>query len=183
MQLEKLTANAQTQAATFRFRSEQRFEDAVPNIRRDAVAGVAKDDHILIGTMRRLHRQFSSTRRGLCRIEYEIVYHLLQLARIESISWLSDSDTPPDAATALVGDMKVLIPFGAFIDKEAEIKRLQREMEKLQKDLDRTNGKLANPNFVDKAPADVVDKERQRLVEMETAQASLQEQLGKIESL
>ena len=108
---------------------------------------------------------------------------LRQLARIEEITWLTPGDTPPDAATALVGDMKVLVPLGAFIDKDAELQRLQREMEKLEKDLQRAQGKLSNPSFVDKAPAAVVDKERQRVSEMETALGSLKEQSAKIETM
>ena len=56
-------------------------------------------------------------------------------------------------------------------------------MDKLGKDLERTTSKLSNSNFVDKAPAEVVDKERMRLAEMQAAQTSLQEQLRRIESL
>ena len=79
--------------------------------------------------------------------------------------------------------MKVLVPFGAFIDKDAEIKRLQKEMEKLNKDLARSTSKLSNASFVDKAPAAVVEKERLRVTEMEQALASLGDQLIKIEAL
>ncbi|MGB5307356.1 MAG: valine--tRNA ligase [Arenicellales bacterium] len=108
---------------------------------------------------------------------------LKTLARIESITCITNDETPPDAATSLVGDMKVLVPFGAFIDKDAEIKRLQKEMEKLDKDLERSTSKLSNASFVDKAPAAVVEKERQRVTEMEQALASLGDQLKKIEAL
>jgi valyl-tRNA synthetase len=108
---------------------------------------------------------------------------LKTLARLESITCMGNDETPPDAATSLVGDMKVLVPFGAFIDKDAEIKRLQKEMEKLEKDLVRSTAKLSNPSFVDKAPAAVVDKERLRVTEMEQALASLGDQLKKIEAL
>ena len=78
---------------------------------------------------------------------------LKTLARTESITLLGDNETPPDAATSLVGDMKVLVPFGAFIDKDAEINRLHEEIEKLEKDLARSTAKLSNSSFVDKAPA------------------------------
>jgi valyl-tRNA synthetase len=108
---------------------------------------------------------------------------LKTLARIEDITWLNEGDTPPDSATALVGDMKVLVPLGAFIDKDAELQRLQREMDKLNKDLQRATGKLSNPSFVDKAPTAVVDKERQRVTEMEAALASLTEQAKKISAM
>ena len=108
---------------------------------------------------------------------------LSQRARIESITCITNDETPPDAATSLVGDMKVLVPFGAFIDKDEEIKRLQREMVKLDKDLARSTGKLSNASFVDKAPVAVVEKERLRVTEMEQALASLGDQLKKIEAL
>ncbi|HBE92505.1 MAG TPA: valine--tRNA ligase, partial [Gammaproteobacteria bacterium] len=108
---------------------------------------------------------------------------LQQLARIEEITWLTIDDTPPDSATALVGDMKVLVPLGAFIDKDAEMQRLQREMDKLDKDLLRAQGKLSNPSFVDKAPDAVVDKERQRVSEMKAALGLLKEQSAKIETM
>jgi valyl-tRNA synthetase len=108
---------------------------------------------------------------------------LKTLARTESITLLGDNETPPDAATSLVGDMKVLVPFGAFIDKDAEINRLHKEIEKLEKDLARSTGKLSNASFVDKAPAAVVEKERTRVAEMEQARSALGEQLKKIEAL
>jgi valyl-tRNA synthetase len=108
---------------------------------------------------------------------------LKTLARTESITLLSNEETPPDAATSLVGDMKVLVPFGAFIDKAAEINRLHKEIEKLDKDLARSTGKLSNPSFVDKAPAAVVEKERARVADMEQARSSLGQQLKKIEAL
>jgi valyl-tRNA synthetase len=55
--------------------------------------------------------------------------------------------------------MKVPIPMAGLIDKEAELKRLGKEIGRLSGDK-RTEGKLANPAFVDKAPAAVVEKER-----------------------
>jgi len=108
---------------------------------------------------------------------------LKTLARIGEITCLANKETSPDAATALIGDLKVLVPFGAFIDKDEEIKRLRKEIEKIEKDLARSTGKLSNASFVDKAPAAVVEKERARVAEMEQAIASLGEQLKKIEAL
>ena len=73
-----------------------------------------------------------------------------------------DTEETEEHATALVGDMKVLVPLGSIIDRDAEIQRLSREVEKLTVDLKRCEGKLSNPKFVDRAPADVVEKERER---------------------
>ncbi|MGE5153394.1 MAG: valine--tRNA ligase [Bdellovibrio bacteriovorus] len=102
------------------------------------------------------------------------------LARTESITVLDDATPAPEAAMALVGEMKVLIPMAGLIDKEAELNRLTKEIERLQADVARTEAKLANPAFVDKAPAAVVEKERTKLAESAAAIAKLQEQRTRI---
>jgi valyl-tRNA synthetase len=105
------------------------------------------------------------------------------LARTESVTVLSADEEAPESATALVGNMKVLIPMAGLIDVEAEMARLNKEIDKKQKDMERTEAKLANPNFVDRAPEAVVEKERGKLAEMRSAFDSLQEQLGRIKNI
>lgn len=109
-------------------------------------------------------------------------HYIVSLGRVESITWLGGEDAP-ESATALIGDMKLLIPMAGLIDKEAEQARLDRELEKKRAELERTEKKLANPNFVDKAPAAVVDKEKRKAEELGSAIAQLQEQLRKIAAL
>ena len=79
--------------------------------------------------------------------------------------------------------MKLLIPLAGLIDKDAELARLTKEIGKLENNLEKSNAKLTNPKFVDKAPPAVVDKERGRVAEMESALKQLQEQLQKISAL
>jgi valyl-tRNA synthetase len=105
------------------------------------------------------------------------------LARTESIEVLPPDDHGPESATALVGEMKVLIPLAGLIDKAAEEKRLQKEVGRYQAEVGRIEKKLSNPNFVDKAPEAVVQKERDKLDEAKKALASLQAQLEKIQRL
>lgn len=69
------------------------------------------------------------------------------------------------------------------IDKDAELARLDKEIQKIEKDITVLNGKLSNPKFVDKAPADVVAKEKDRLEAAKTSIAKLEEQKQKIASL
>ncbi len=107
---------------------------------------------------------------------------LATLARLESIDWL-DGDEAPESATALVGEMKVLIPLAGLIDKDAELARLGKELGRLAGDIERCEGKLANRNYVERAPAHVVDKERERLAELRTSHRALEEQLGRIRSI
>ncbi len=105
------------------------------------------------------------------------------LARLQSITLLDNEAEAPESATSLVGEMKLLIPMAGLIDKEAEQARLTKLIDKLQSDYERTEKKLQNPSFVDKAPAAVVDKERAKLAEMKSSLEQLLEQLEKITRL
>lgn len=104
------------------------------------------------------------------------------LAKIESVEWLADEQAP-ESATALIGDMKILIPLAGLIDKDAEIARLEKEIGKITTNLEKSEAKMSNASFVDKAPEAVVAKERQRIDEMHTAVKQLNEQLVKIQAI
>ncbi len=78
--------------------------------------------------------------------------------------------------------MEILVPMAGLIDKEAEIERLSKEIDKLRK-VGRAEGKLKNPKFVDKAPQAVVDKEKAKLDDYRSQLAKLEEQLEKIKYL
>jgi valyl-tRNA synthetase len=109
--------------------------------------------------------------------------YLMTLARLDSITWLEPSADAPESATALAGNASLLIPMAGLIDKDAESARLNKEIEKITKDSERTRGKLANASFVDKAPAAVVQKEKDKLAEQEAALEKLRAQLARIQSL
>ena len=108
---------------------------------------------------------------------------LKALAKLESITQLSDSDAAAESATALVGEMKILIPLAGLVDKEQEIARLNKEIEKLAKQQQQFSGKLNNEKFVSGAPEAVVEKERQKLHSVEQAISDLGQQLDKISTL
>ncbi len=105
------------------------------------------------------------------------------LARTESIQVLESGEAGPESATALVGGMKVLIPLAGLIDKDAELARLEKEMARLRQDIERTEKKLANPSFVDKAPEAVVQKERDKMTQGRAALQDLSSQADKIRAL
>ena len=105
------------------------------------------------------------------------------LAKVESVSWLQSGDTAPESATALVGQLKILIPLSGMIDKSAEQARLDKEMRKLMSTLEKCEAKLNNPNFVERAPSDIVERERKRVEEMRFSMQKLQEQADRIEAL
>jgi len=109
--------------------------------------------------------------------------YLQKLGRLKSITWLTTHDNIPESAIALVDEMKVLIPLAGLIDKEAELARLNKEIEKIQKELPRITGKLKNPKFIDKAPANIVNKEKNKLLTLESSLKNLEQQLEKIKQL
>jgi valyl-tRNA synthetase len=105
------------------------------------------------------------------------------LAKIGSVTWLEAGADAPESATALVGEMQILIPLAGLIDKDAEIARLNKEIEKLQKNLGGLEGRLNNPAFADKAPAAVLEQTRKQADEQRVALGQLQGQLEKIRAL
>ncbi|MEP5566362.1 MAG: valine--tRNA ligase [Halioglobus sp.] len=108
---------------------------------------------------------------------------LKKLAKLEEIIWLEATEEAPAAATALVGELEILVPMAGLIDTEAELARLAKETEKLEKDLKRLQGKLGNSSFVDKAPAEVVEKEREKMQAQEQALQKLKEQEQRIRNI
>ncbi|MAI36806.1 valine--tRNA ligase [Alteromonas sp.] len=106
-----------------------------------------------------------------------------KLSKLESVTILTKDDTAPASATALVGEMEILIPMAGLIDKNAELARITKAMEKVEKDVSRTRGKLGNEKFVSNAPEAVIEKERAKLDEGEKALAKLKEQYDTIAAL
>jgi valyl-tRNA synthetase len=109
--------------------------------------------------------------------------YLQKLGRFESITWLNSHDTTPESAIALIGEMKILIPMAGLIDKEAELARLQKEIQKIKNDLPRIEGKLSNPTFIGKAPSDVIDKEKAKLADLRSTLNNLEQQQVRIQAL
>jgi valyl-tRNA synthetase len=105
------------------------------------------------------------------------------VGRVESVTVLGDDEEPPAAATALLGELRLLVPMKGVIDVDAERARLEKQLDKVNVDLARTTGKLCNEKFVNNAPADVVAKEKQRAAEFEKMITQLNEQLEKLADL
>ncbi|MCL7941942.1 valine--tRNA ligase [Halomonas sp. ATCH28] len=108
---------------------------------------------------------------------------LAKLAKLERVEWLDDPAQAPLSATQLVGEMEVLVPMADLIDKEAELARLAKEIDKQDKLIGGIEKKLGNESFVAKAPAAVVEKERGKLADFEASRRLLVEQRDKIAAL
>jgi len=87
------------------------------------------------------------------------------LAKVESIEFLGKDQEPPLSSSSVVGHASVFVPMKGLIDPKAELGRLQKDLDKIQKQHDQIANKLANEGFVSKAPAAVVEGEKAKLAE------------------
>ncbi|MFT5483786.1 MAG: valyl-tRNA synthetase [Halieaceae bacterium] len=108
---------------------------------------------------------------------------LNKLAKLSSIRWLEEDEIAPPASTQLIGSLEVLVPMAGLIDKAAEEERLNKEIDRLRTELERVSGKLENAKFVDRAPAEVVAGERQKLHDLKIALGKLEELLAQLSLL
>ena len=108
---------------------------------------------------------------------------LMSLSKLKSINYLNPEEAVPLSASAMVGEMELLIPMANLIDKEAELARLEKELAKLNKDIQLAEGKLNNPTFTDKAPAEIISKERDKLAQAQLAKDKLVHHQTTIEAL
>ena len=100
--------------------------------------------------------------------------YILQLASAERITFQGPEDPIPDkAAKAHVRGIDAYLPLAGLIDLEKEVARIEKEIANTENELKRLTGKLSNPGFLAKAPADVVEKERMKLTENEAKLVSL----------
>lgn len=108
---------------------------------------------------------------------------LEKLAKVKSARVLSESEDQPPALTALAGTLEIMVPMAGVVDTEKELSRLDKELERMMADQARTAAKLANKNFVDRAPEAVVVKEQLKLKDLEAGISSISAQKSKIQEL
>jgi valyl-tRNA synthetase len=104
-----------------------------------------------------------------------------ELARVDQITIGSDIEKPEVSASSVLGEMDLIIPLEGMMDFEEERSRIEKELKKIEKDLIFLDKKLSNPNFVKKAPAEVIEKDEKRKTTLSEKQAKLEIHLKTIE--
>ena len=105
------------------------------------------------------------------------------LAKIDGLAFNPAGDRPQAAAKAVVEDVEIYLPLAGLIDFAEEDRRLTKEMDKIGKDLTTAQRKLANEDFMAKAPAEVVAKEKERVQTLTEKMAKLKSHKEKIKAL
>jgi valyl-tRNA synthetase len=110
--------------------------------------------------------------------------YVRRLAGVGSIEYRANGPRPQAAATVVVDGLEVVIPLRGLIDDPAaEIARNRKQLEKLEKEIRGLAGKLANAQFLERAPADVVEKEREKERELGERRATLERNLDRLSRL
>lgn len=108
-------------------------------------------------------------------------YVFARLCNVNDVSVLPDgASTPEQSASTVVGDATLFIPLADMIDFEAEIKRLTKENETLNQQIQKTEGMLNNPNFVNKAAPEIVARERNRLKELQASSDNIKQRIAEL---
>ena len=107
--------------------------------------------------------------------------YIRELARVEQLETGPNIKKPKVSASSVLGEMDLIIPLEGKMDFQEELKRVEKELKKIEKDLIFLDKKLSNPDFVKKAPVDIIEKDEQRKKSLSLKQAKLEIHLKTIE--
>ncbi len=113
------------------------------------------------------------------RLEQYRIY-ITHLARLDSLSFITSRGKHRDAATAVLGDVEIFVPMGKDMDFGGETRRLEKEIRKVEKELEFTGRKLSNAEFISKAPGGVVEKTKMKREALLNREKKIRESLAKI---
>jgi valyl-tRNA synthetase len=109
--------------------------------------------------------------------------YITNLANLEALTMTASGEDPKNAATGVVGSMRIYVLLEGVVDFAAERKRLEKEMAKVDKDLAAISKKLANRDFMAKASKVVVEKEEEKFREVREKHSVLVAALKRLEKM
>jgi len=117
------------------------------------------------------------------RLFAEFAEMIKLLARVSEVEIREGGERPKGAASAVLTDAEIFVPLEGLVDVAAELKKLDKEEKKVLKELDRVKGRLENEKFLQKAPQEVVEKEKARARELEEKLSRIRENIKRLEEL
>ncbi len=106
--------------------------------------------------------------------------YIQSMAKVENVIINKEYKASKTDASAVLSDCEIYVPLAGLIDIDKEKERLEKEIDKVKADLERISAKLANKNFIDKAPVEVVEKEKARHGELAAVLVTLNERYGRL---
>jgi len=110
----------------------------------------------------------------------ENLWWLRFVGRINEVRFIRFGETVPQAVSELVNSAEVFVPLSGIVDISKLKERWQKRLNELTKELERVQVRLSNPQFVERAPAEIVEAERQRLAELTQQKEALERKLKTI---
>ena len=92
-------------------------------------------------------------------------------------------EKPDKAVTQVIEGLQIFLPVEGLVDVEKEVERIKREISKVSKDVELSQRKLSNPDFVERAPEEVVEKEKERFEELSSKKRKMEEVLEKLSEI
>ena len=163
---------------------DESFSDKESEDKMDLVMGVIKGVRNIKGEMgvppsAEVEMQIRGGSKDALLNLSENMRYIKALARLSSFSFI-DGAAPEGAAMVVLGDMEVYVPLKGAVDFDEEEKRLKKEIAKVEKEMDVLNRKLSNEDFLERAPAAVVNKNREKLDEFSSTKSKLEASLERI---
>jgi valyl-tRNA synthetase len=143
---------------------------AIRTIRSEMTVPPSKKADVLIGGGSDLTRDILNEQKD----------YIHSLAKVENLTIAAGVEKPDLASSAVVGDLEIFVPLAGLIDIDKEKERLEKEIAGFEGRIRGIQGKLNNPNFVSRAPENVVDHERNKLAKYEETLALLKENYQKL---
>ena len=107
--------------------------------------------------------------------------YIKRLSKVENIAYVSEENTSQkQAASAVVGNSKIIIPLAGLIDMNAEIARQNKKLDKLLNEKGSLEGRMKNEKFVSKAPAELIDQTKARIEEISTQQKAIEDLIASL---
>ena len=108
--------------------------------------------------------------------------YIQELAKVENLTITNSlSEEVSQAIASVVGTIQILIPLGGIIEIDKLTAKLKKKLTKIESEIKSLQGRLNNPNFVNKAPSDIIDNARHALAESQTQAEILQKRLQLLE--
>ena len=106
--------------------------------------------------------------------------HIKTLSKVSVLKVSAPAGRPENCATAVAGNIEIFIPLKGLINFEEEEKRLKKDIEKIEKELLALERKMSNKEFIEKAPKEVVEKDKARLEELLQKKTKLEQGVGRV---
>jgi valyl-tRNA synthetase len=109
--------------------------------------------------------------------------YIINMANLDDLTVAVNLVEPKGVATGVVGSTRIFIPLAGIVDIAGEKARLEKEIAKVEKDLQQCSKKLANRDFCEKAAEAVIKKEEEKLKEFKERHSALENALKKLSEI